>query len=118
MNFLSCTRIGGFKDVGILITQGGDVIFKLSLRAVINVPVNILMVYTDARKESFHRTKHYLHQSNRTTTASFNNTDAITHIVFKSRVPFDIFRVGVALVSGSVEGPVQNNSRVHSKYVS
>ena len=100
-----------------MIIQGGDIIFKLSLRAVINVPVNILMVYTDAKKESSHRTKHYSHQSNRTTTVTFNNTDAITYIVFKPMVPFDIFRVGMALISGSVEGPVQNNSRVHSEYV-
>ena len=81
----------------------------LSKQLHINVPVNILMVYTDARN---------LQQSNRTTKATFNNTDAITHIVFKSMVPFHIFRVGVALVSGSVEGPVHNNSKVHSKYVS
>ena len=105
-----------------LITQGGDIIFKLTLPAIINVPVNILMVFTDASREKKkdggnRAASGSAKQSNRTTTASFNSTDAITHIIFRSKVPFNVFRVGVALVSGSVEGPVQNNSRIHGKFL-
>jgi len=111
---------GGFKDVGVLITQGGDIIFKLSLPAIINVPVNILMVFTDANKEAKEDrdSSNLVKQSNRSTTTSFNNTDAITHIIFSSKVPFNVFTVGVALVSGPVEGPVQNNSKIYGEFSS
>ncbi len=98
--------------MGVLITQGGDIIFKLTLPKVINVPVQVLMVYSN---ENAKDDNNDFSQANRTTATSFNNTDAITHIVFSSKLPYKVFRVGVALVSGSAEGPVQNHPRVHSK---
>ena len=65
------------------------------------------VVYVDAENEKTGELLEMAHTLNRTTTISYNNTMTITHIEFKSQVPFQVFRVGVALFSSSTVGIIE-----------
>lgn len=81
----------------VLITQDGDVIYKLRLRGTINTPVHLFFTYTEVGGAGA--------EMNQTTVASFNGTDFIVHLEFNSQIPFSKFRVGVALMSRFTLGP-------------
>lgn len=48
---------------------------------------------------------------NRTALATYNGTDSITHIEFNSQIPFQRFRVGVALMNRFIRGPINQTDR-------
>ena len=101
-------------NVDVLITQEGDVIFKLRLHALINNPVHLFLTYVDANRDTPEATRLEI---NRTSSISYNNTDTITHIEFRSQIPFQVFRLGIALTSDSVLGPVPMLQEVHSELI-
>jgi hypothetical protein len=101
---------GGVRNLDVLITQDGDVIYKLNLRGRVNTPVNLFFMYSrvgegDVDDASIGSVV------NRTGRATFNGTDSITHIEFNSRIPFQRFQVGVALMSGFTLGPINQSSK-------
>ncbi len=108
---------GSFLNIEVIITQDGDVIYIITLRAVINTPVSLLFVYYNADDDDDdddNTTLDFL-TSNQTTTISYNNTEMITHMEFKSRIPFPRFAVSVALTTNSVTGPLERVTAVYGK---
>ena len=100
---------GGFQNLDVLITQDGDVIYKLRLRGRMNTPVNLLLMYTRIGARA--RGEGEASVVNRTSLATFNATDRISNIEFSSQVPFRRFQVGVALMSGFTIGPINQSAR-------
>ena len=110
-NYLFIFCIGGFKSFDILITQDGDVIYKLRLRGMINIPVHLNLEYIDASDDAGNNPA----RQSKITSISYNSTDTISHIEFKSQVPFQKFRVGVSMVNGFDEGPMNMTDTVFGK---
>ncbi len=92
----------------VFITNEGDVIYKLNLLNVLNTPVHLFFEYTDATGDEEDLEEGGVAPiMNRNTTATYNSTNNITHIEFESKVPFNKFRVRVALMSTEkVLGPL------------
>ena len=111
---LSIFLTGTFKGLDVLITQDGDVIYKINLHNEINTPVHLFFKYIDASEEEEEEGMSV--PTNITTNASFNSTVNITHIEFMSQVPFEKFRVFVALMSRDGQlGPLNENMETFGK---
>ena len=101
----------------VLITQDGDVIFKLNLPALINTPVHLFLTYEDATHEKDKKQGGMPYKMNRTTTISYNNTKTIIYIEFKCQLLFQVFRVGVALFNSPILGSIEMSQEIYSKQV-
>lgn len=96
----------------ILITQDNDIIYKLVLRDVINVPVQLFFTYTriTGGEEEGEGPRGVANVRNETSSITYNNSNTITHIEFRSMIPFQRFRVGVALMDGFTLGPINTSA--------
>ena len=104
---------GLFKRLDVLITQEHDVIYKIQLNNAVNIPVHLFFLYTDASSEGEDETGV---SRNVNTTASYNSTANITHIEFMSQVPFEEFRVSVALRTRAGQlGPLNEKTETFGK---
>ena len=79
------------------VTQGGDVLFEVTLPTPLSKPVKLIMEYVDL--DSLFRRK------NVTTNVAYIAKTSFLHLEPSSRVPFDRFRVSVRLKSSFIVGP-------------
>ena len=98
--------LDGFRRVQVSITQGGDAIYRLGLRASINTPVHLHFRYRELTKKG----ELTGYEIPVVTDAMYNNTDVITHTEFRTQIPYPRFRVGVALVFGLIRGPINETN--------
>ena len=80
------------------VTQGGDVLFEVTLPTPLSKPVNLIMEYVDLDS--------LLKRKNVTTNVAYIATTSFLHLEPSSRVPFDQFRVSVRLTSSFILGPL------------
>ena len=79
------------------VTQGGDVLFEVTLPTPLSKPVNLIMEYVNLDNP--------LRRKNVTTTVAYIAKTSFLHLEPSSRVPFDRFRVSVRLTSSFIVGP-------------
>ena len=103
--------LGGFLRVQVAITLERDVIYRLELQGIISAPVHLYLHYTELDGQG-ELTGEY---EEITATATYSNTDVITHIEFSSQIPYQRFRVGVAMMNGLIRGPVNETNLDYGK---
>ena len=91
-------------------------VYQLFLRGQINTPVNLFFSYTEVVAKELEGEREP-RVANRTALTTYNSTDAITHVEFRSQVPFPRFRVGVALMNGFLRGPINQTAESYGKWV-
>lgn len=79
------------------VTQGGDVLFEVTLPTPLSKPVNLIMEYVNLDNP--------LRRKNVTTNVAYIAKTSFLHLEPSSRVPFDRFRVSVRLTSSFIIGP-------------
>ena len=79
------------------VTQGGDVLFEVTLPTPLSKPVYLIMEYVDLDSNVRHK--------NVTTNVAYIATTSFLYLEASSRVPFDKFRVSVRLTSSFILGP-------------
>ncbi len=91
---------GSFNDLNLLIGQDRDIIFKLMLPAPILVPVQLYIVYEDADDPT-------RVSQPRVTNNTYSNTQLITHLEPRFRVPSDFtsVRIRIRLQFENYQGP-------------
>ena len=99
-------------QLGVVVTEEGNLMLTVTLQTAIPGPVRLKIKYTWVVQPD---------TVERTTSRTFENTREIVHEVSGSEVPFQQFRLQVALQVGGVVGPfVQDqdleNATVYSKY--
>jgi len=93
-----------------VVTAEGNLMLTVTLQTAIPGPVRLRIKYTWAVQPD---------TVERTTNLTFENLREIVHMVFRSEVPFQQFRLQVALVVGRVVGPCVpelENAAAYSKY--
>lgn len=88
---------GALRQLDVLISTGGDVIFFLTLPFAYTRPIRIFLNYIHSDDPS----RWY----NRTSDVAFLNTNEIQYVEYSSQVAYDQFRVNVRLESEGVHGP-------------
>ena len=98
------------------ITEQGFVIFTLILKHPINTPVALLLRYSEVTEEE---EGGMVRRSNTTTIVTFNGTDVIIHTEANSDIPYQRFRVEVALISRELDvdviGPFNELNQIFGK---
>ena len=88
--------------------ESGGFLFEVGLRAPLMVPVRLVLVYYevngDGREMMF-----------RSQVAYFNSSE-INHVASRGRVPFNAFRVKVALMYGELTGPYFQQANHYSEF--
>ena len=88
--------LGSF-DLRVDVTQGGDVLFEVTLPTPLSKPINLIMEYVNLDNP--------LRRKNVTTNVAYIAKTSFLHLEPSSRVPFDRFRVSVRLISSFIIGP-------------
>lgn len=99
-----CLCTGELADVTTFVTATQGVILRVNLIRALSAGVRLFVRYTDVGSGR---------QSRLTTSTQYSETNEIIYI--DESVPFQQFKVDVALVAGSVTGPEYHDPVIHGR---